>query len=219
MVMDTRRSSKGQAQATRIRLGMQAPELVRAVALQEGVLAVEIRTYVPVHHARERIAAGTAPLVALSQHDADPVPPARLGRQRVLEGGLERLQDHFIPDGHVLALSSRVETLSGPQHLLVLDFACPPTAEGMHQVVAAVEHHGWRGVVLLTGSSFHFVGTEPLDAEAWRVAMGRALLLTDLIDVRYVGHTLVRGAGAARITACEAKPMVPRVVAVVGSER
>ena len=154
---------------------------------------------------------------ALAAHDNDALDPVRLGQARVRAHAVQRIIDHFLPDDdHALALSSRVETVHGQRFLLLLDFACPVGEEQLADVVRACQVNGWRGAVMASGSSYHFLGFEPMEFGAWVAAMGRALLLSGLIDVRYMGHALARGAGALRLHACEAKPTMPRVVALVG---
>lgn len=199
-------------------VGKTALQVVAALpALLPTLVALEIRVFRPVHAARARIAAGEEPVSALLAHDADPIPPFRVGRQRLLQRDtVARLARHFLPDeDHVLGLSSRVELVEGRRHLLILDFVVPPSAQALDQIVRGVKLAGWRGAVMETGSSYHFIGTETLTTEAWTSAMGRALLLSDLIDVRYMGHALARGVGTARLTSCSSKPHAPRVVAVV----
>lgn len=201
-----------------IRRGMAAPSVVRKLVANGGeVLAVELRTYRVRKNVRARIAAGEDKLLALAAHDQDAVDPVRLGQARVRAHAVQRMIDHYVPDDdHAFALSSRVETVHGQRFLLLLDFACPVGEEQLADVVRACQFNGWRGAVLESGSSYHFMGFEPMEFGAWVAAMGRALLLSGLIDVRYMGHALARGAGALRLHACEAKPTMPRVVALVG---
>lgn len=114
-----------------------------------------------------------------------------------------------------IALSSLVETVHGPRHLLLLDFACPPSPAAQADLISFLERAGWRGWLLMSGASYHFVGIDLLTVETWTRAMGKALLIPG-IDVRYIGHRLAGGMGGLRITAHPRKPTVPFVVATVG---
>ena len=114
-----------------------------------------------------------------------------------------------------IALSSLVETVQGPRHLLLLDFAVPPSPEAHADLVAFLERASWRGWLLVSGASYHFVGCELLTVEAWTRAMGLALLIPG-VDVRYIGHRLAGGMGGLRLTAHPRKPTIPFVVATVG---
>ena len=118
-------------------------------------------------------------------------------------------------DNECIALSSLVETAHGPRHLLLLDFACEPSPEAQADLLAFLERAGWRGWLLMSGASYHFVGLDLLPFETWARAMGKALLIPG-IDVRYIGHRLAGGMGGLRVTAHPRKPTVPFVVATVG---
>lgn len=204
--------------ADHLSVGATALELLAALpALVPELVRVELRAIKPVHQARARIAAGEDKTVALLRHDDDPIQPFSLGRERLLAGGaVERIIRHYLPDeDHVLALSSRVGLVGGDAHLLILDFIIPPSLRALRDIIRGVRLAGWTGAVLETGSSYHFIGVQPMTEAQWNAAMGRALLMTDLIDVRYCAHALVRRAGSARLTTCALKPHQPRVVAVV----
>lgn len=199
------------------RIGQTAPVFVRRMLLTSpDIVGIELRTFKPAKNIHARIAAGEDRIVALGSHDDDPLPPQRLSRERMRAGGLTRLIEHFLPEEHALAVSSCVQTIAGERHILVLDFVVPPSTKALDDIVSACKMNHWEGAVLMSGSSYHFIGTVPMKLEAWVSEMGRALLLTDVIDVRYMGHALARCAGSARITATEAKPTLPTVVALVG---
>lgn len=156
-----------------------------------------------------------------------------LGADRVgelLDTGSRDIAVHRLPAGEVaarlhelspradecIAFSSLVETVHGPRHLLLLDFACPPSPEAQADLTAFLERAGWRGWLLLSGASYHFVGFDFFTAEGWSRAMGKALLMPG-IDVRYIGHRLAGGMGGLRITTHPRKPMMPAVIATIGS--
>lgn len=114
--------------------------------------------------------------------------------------------------GEVVALGSRLWWGGG--HLLLLDFAIPCSTQAQDELVGYLQECGWRGWLLESGASYHFIGAAPMDPPAWRREMARALLVPG-IDVRYMGHALHREMGAVRLTACPLKPTVPFVVAVL----
>lgn len=105
-------------------------------------------------------------------------------------------------DDEALAISSRVRVRNGySAHLPMLDFDCKPT----HANRAAVEHMlraiDQPGIILNSGNSYHFMGISLLTADEWLRFMGQSLLLTPLIDARYLGHRLYDGECYLRVFA------------------
>lgn len=141
--------------------------------------------------------------------DVSPDAPAGLVQGCYMREFLARLE---LDPGQVVALGSRL--LLGAQHLLLLDFAIPCSTQAQDELVGYLQECGWRGWLLESGASYHFIGATPMDPPAWRREMARALLIPG-IDVRYMGHALHREMGAVRLTACPLKPTVPFVVAVL----
>lgn len=121
---------------------------------------------------------------------------------------------HLLPEDGVCALSSIVETASDTRHLLLLDFACPVSAENQARLVRTIRRLEWTGCLLISGSSYHFLGDDLLSLEDWTTAMGLALLI-DGIDQRYIGHAIASRRGALRLTTCPMKPTEPTLCEVV----
>ena len=118
-------------------------------------------------------------------------------------------------DGCVLALGSRV--LIPDRHsarLLLLDFAVPCSPEAQTETAACLRACGWRGWLLCSGASYHFIGRDLMGFGEWTKAMAQALLIPG-IDVRYMGHSLHRSSGAMRLTTCPLKPTESYVVEVL----
>lgn len=101
-------------------------------------------------------------------------------------------------------------------HIPMIDFRCSPTAVTLDFVKTALRQIGQRrGVILESGRSFHYYGLDLLAADEWRPFLGKCLLLTPLVDVRYVAHRLIDGYGVLRISSNRRKPKVPTVVDVL----
>lgn len=130
----------------------------------------------------------------------------------------EHAQLPVCDDGDVVVVTSRVTMRRGRngrlRWLLLLDFRCPVSPEHQAELARHLRALGWVGVLVETGSSYHFLGAEALDVRAWFQRMHQALLIPG-IDWRYCGHALLRQAGSARITTCELKPFQPRVVEII----
>lgn len=115
-----------------------------------------------------------------------------------------------------LALGSQVRLADGrPANLLLLDFTVPPSPAAQAEIVHMLKHCGWRGWLLMSGASYHFVGADPMLLDDWRRAMARAQLIPG-IDVRYMAHSLYNDQGGIRFTVCPVKPLMPYVVAELG---
>lgn len=116
----------------------------------------------------------------------------------------------------VLALCSKVKLNAGEAaHIPMVDFRCEPSEENMKKVKHALKRIGRQGGILLnSGRSFHYYGLELLSEEEWRIFMGRCLLLSPMIDSRYVAHRLIDGYCRLRISTSREKPKMPEVVDV-----
>ena len=189
-----------------------SPKLIGASALgvlgtlTADVTAVWLRQIKPLASLEARRAAGD---LTLATHQDGDVP----------EGRWHRAGDTLPPTGpdEVLVLDSRV-LVAGPDGtgwLTVLDFSASPSATAQAELVRELLALRWQGLLLHTGASYHFIGAEVTSFSAWRQRMAQALLLPG-IDHRYMGHSLLRCAGGARLTTCPQKPTMPRVIATIG---
>lgn len=185
-----------------------APDVVRELAALPRILTLTFRAYRPLPPLRERGDGAKPPL----GNDPD------LWRRRVPAQRVPLALGHLLdlpPEDGVVALSSEVETVHGRADLLLLDFACPPSETAQAEIEAACRALGWTGWLLVSGASYHFIGDQPMGREEWVSAMGAALLIPG-IDYRYIGHRLIAGAGAVRLSTCPRKPHEPVVVARLG---
>lgn len=183
-------------------------DVVGALADAMPTQRFEMVFYTPRSGAVQRARDAGQPLAPVLL-DVSPDAPAGLVQGCYMREFLARLE---LDPGQVVALGSRL--LLGAQHLLLLDFAIPCSTQAQDELVGYLQECGWRGWLLESGASYHFIGATPMDPPAWRREMARALLIPG-IDVRYMGHSLHREQGAVRLTACPLKPTVPFVVAVL----
>ncbi len=72
-----------------------------------------------------------------------------------------------------------------------------------------------RGVLATSGKSYHYYGFEPITLEKWRRFMAHNILLTPLIDVRYLAHCMIEDIACLRIDARPNQHTEPVVVAVL----
>jgi hypothetical protein len=133
-----------------------------------------------------------------------------------------RREMRTLPAGHAIALSSRVRLngrLRREAHFVLVDFECRRSRRNLTRVGAGMWHiDPGGGLVLASKHSYHYYGRSLLSPIAWRAMVGRCLLMAPLVDVRYLGHCLVEGETALRISPYTSSPEAPYVVATVGGK-
>jgi hypothetical protein len=109
---------------------------------------------------------------------------------------------HDLPGKGALAISSEVALNSGqPAHIPLIDFQCRQSPQNLAHLTVAMKHaQPSGGIILRTVESYHFYGKSLLTPGEWQGFIGRCLLLEPLVDVRYLGHCLLDGFAALRIS-------------------
>jgi hypothetical protein len=116
--------------------------------------------------------------------------------------------------GRILVVSSRARLSDGTYtHLPMIDFHCPVSKENqeMSALVAQLLHPS-GGFLLNSGQSYHFYGKALIPEADFSSFLGRALLLSPIIDRSWVAHQLIEGACGLRISPKSGGGEVPRVV-------
>jgi hypothetical protein len=121
------------------------------------------------------------------------------------------------PDGVVRGFCSRVQLCDGTEaHLPLLDFQCSLSDENAAALLDAMRRMGQsRGALVASGNSYHYYGFEPIPLEEWRQFMAYGVLLTPLIDVRYLAHCMIENLACLRIDARPNEHGEPVVVAAL----
>lgn len=114
-----------------------------------------------------------------------------------------------------LGLSSLCMLKSGViEHLPALDFHLPISQLNQKLVEQAARRLDLEHAAIVeSGRSYHVYGLCTLTQHDWSHFMLRALLLSPIIDSRYIAHRLLAGRSVLRINATPAKPIEPIVVA------
>lgn len=101
-----------------------------------------------------------------------------------------------LPARTVVSLSSRVVVRGGTHHLPMLDLGTAdlPTAVDVLSALDAA------GVLVSSGRSFHFVGTSLISEAELVDLLGRAQLLSPLVDHRWAAHQILDRCAALRIS-------------------
>lgn len=119
------------------------------------------------------------------------------------------------PPGHALVLRSKVKLDCGTfGHIPFVDFHCPATAENQDLSARASGFLDPKGGYLLeSGQSYHFYGKSLLPEKGLYPFLGRALLLSPVVDRAWVAHQLIEGTCGLRISPKMPGGQMPYVVA------
>jgi len=115
----------------------------------------------------------------------------------------------------VFAVCSKCQLADGSiVHIPMMDFRCKPSPENLQTVKSSLRGAGQKkGYVLESGRSYHYYGLDLMDEKSWIQFMGKCLLLSPLVDSRYIAHRLIEGTCALRVSTSERHPKRPTVVA------
>jgi len=117
-------------------------------------------------------------------------------------------------ENRLLGVCSSVELVGGGSaHIAMMDFMCEPSTRNLELLARLIEglHHG-RGCLLESGRSYHYYGFRLLTEEAWKVFLGKCLLMSGFADDRYIGHQLVDGYCVLRLSSGKSKRCIPKVI-------
>jgi hypothetical protein len=121
-------------------------------------------------------------------------------------------------EGAVALLSSVIDKKGETAHLPMLDFHCPCSVENQRlaaEVLVALDPG--PGYLIASGESYHFIGGQLISGSNLPSFLGRALLLSPIIDRAWIAHQLIEGTCALRISPKTGTTEPPRVVALHGN--
>lgn len=159
-------------------------------------------------------------LEASLRHNSDEAIRVRLGREEFIER-LSASEYMNLPPRDLVSFYSPVE-VAGQQrrmHLPLLDLGVEPGPDGEASAIAALRALELRGLLFMSGRSYHFYGADPVPLAHLVAILARAQLLSPIIDSRWVSHQLIDGRCGLRIsTDSEKTPAPPIFVARVGTK-
>lgn len=120
---------------------------------------------------------------------------------------------------NAIALQSRVMLPSGAERFIpMLDFTSKATRPGSEATVrAAIEALGLPGRLFASARSYHFYGSGLVSRDEQLDFWARALLLTPIVDERWIAHQIRAQVAALRISPNE-RGIVPQVLAQIVSD-
>lgn len=129
----------------------------------------------------------------------------------------------LLDEGEVLGIISEIKIARSFEeyysahfhHIPMMDFRCPKSPKNLARIKGLLRTIGEKeGVILDSGRSYHYFGTNPLSEKEWLMFLGKCLL-SGLVDERYIGHRLIDRCGILRISACSLRPKIPTVVSIL----
>lgn len=133
-------------------------------------------------------------------------------------GDLEQGKYEALPGRLIIALTSRVRVQGTDleMHIPMVDFRLDSGPANDELATELLQALGTRGYLVDSGNSYHFYGEVAIHRdEFWRF-LGRAQLMSHFADQRWIGHQLISGKAALRISSGrDGRPPCPRFVAQI----
>ena len=99
-------------------------------------------------------------------------------------------------------------------HIPMMDFLLPVNKNNTDIAEECIRLLGLnRGYLVDSGSSYHFLGSEPITWDEYRSVLYRALLLAPVTDNRWIAHQLINGSSNLRLG--EKNGITPHLVRVI----
>ena len=130
-------------------------------------------------------------------------------------GQFPQIQE-LLAQGRPYAILSKVLSADGKAyHLPLIDFHCDSADVNVQLAVDLLEIIGiGPGYLLDSGESFHFIGTQLIEAADFGPYLGRLSMFSPIVDKSWIAHQLIEGSCALRIT--QKRAVVPSVVREIG---
>jgi hypothetical protein len=131
---------------------------------------------------------------------------------------LERGKYELLPGRLIVALTSRVRVREGSLelHIPMVDFRLDSSPANDELAMELLQALGAPGYLVDSGRSYHFYGQAPVYRDDFWHFLGRAQLMSHYADQRWIGHQLMSGKAALRISSSsDGKTASPRFVAQV----
>jgi hypothetical protein len=114
--------------------------------------------------------------------------------------------------GNDYVFNSQVCLIDGTiAHLPLMDFNIGLSEDGVKKVKNILSLLGVRkGYIMDSGSSYPFIGAEPMSVDEYQTFLYRSLLFAPITDGRWIAHQLINGNGNLRIG--EKNGMTPQLI-------
>ena len=190
------------------------PELLDRAGANKGILTLVRHS--TVINWRQRFVDDLA-MLRNSDSALDTTAPADVVQAPVkrLPGLLPTLIDAAHAQATVISLTSRIRIDGKSAHLSMMNLH-PPVRASMDEVIGAircVRPKGETGRLFSSGRFYHYYGSSLIKEEGWIPLLAQWLMPSVLVSPRYIGHCIVQGYSALRLSAlAPLKPVVPHLV-------
>lgn len=202
-----------------IQIGDTAPEFIVALARMDPELgSVSFNIYSPLPGVNERLG------------DVDTKPAAEIVNNFLFE---DTHNEHWdvsasdltteiineriakLPRDQALGLKSKCIFRDGTvRYIPMMDFKLGHSMGNLELLRTFLQRLALKGVIVDSGTSYHFYGFDFLDHARWMKFMGECLLVP-WSDSRWIGHCLLADGGGLRISATKLKPKLPVICEVL----
>ncbi len=136
----------------------------------------------------------------------------RFSREQILAGVLNWLLENR-ESNKDLGINSDVMFKNGQKgQIPMMDFGCEIDMFGRRDIKEMIKTIGLSGFFIQASCSYHFIGKEIMfDNREWEKFLGKCLL-TDLVDQRYIGHSLDAGYCTLRLSPDEILRREPMII-------
>ena len=131
---------------------------------------------------------------------------------------LEHGKYDSLPGRSIVALTSRVQVQKTDLelHIPMVDFRLDSDPANDELATELLKVLGEPGYLVDSGRSYHFYGQTLVTHEDFYRFLGRAQLMSHYADQRWIGHQLISGKAALRISSgCDEEAASPRFVAQI----
>lgn len=97
----------------------------------------------------------------------------------------------------------------------MMDFNCKISSDNLKKIKKFLKRIGQKGIVLISGKSYHYYGIKLLSEKDYFIFLGKCLLFSGYADSRFIGHRLIDSYTSLRISKDIKHPKVPKVVAIL----
>lgn len=201
------------------RIGMDVYEIISGIVKNTEIFSISIVVYPPSQNWSERSSKNS---IKNTQRHIPGEHLLEVSTNEISPSLLSSLKSKT-EEEEAIGLLSRVSILLNSPgsfrelHIPMIDFSCRISARNQKMIKQSMKEVGEeKGAILESGRSYHYYGLSLMTEEDWHRFLGKCLLLPDnIIDSRYIGHSLLEGCCCLRISTTNLRDKIPRTVAVL----
>lgn len=204
----------------RVKIGDTAPEFLMAMVESNPQLeSLFFTIYSPIPGAHERLGElgnrSAAEIVShFLRHDSHTNKQVRVSASDL---ATDTISERFAALPSNLALGLEAKCIfhdTSVRYIPLMDFKLNQSTSNLELLKEFLKRLAYKGIIVNSGTSYHFYGFDFLEHAQWLKFMAECLLVP-WSDSRWIGHSLLAGSGDLRISASELKPKLPVVCEIL----